>query len=157
MNEPCPLCGELVKVRAASTASSEDWMHCAACDALFVRYANRLVDIGHLKVLHPGEEPVYRALNDAKVASVRSLLDLFDQGVHEVHLTLGMLQSSLRATMIQIENRLENALSDLGEFAFVSDKARQGLDQLREAQELVSSLSRRHRGMTERPRPPKGG
>ena len=143
----CPRCDEdLVMYEGPKNKPSMG--ECSKCGDVFRKTPRGLVPMNHLmQLVDAGDDRIRSAISVTKTATLRSFLDKYSSDCMQLQIEMGRMESDLKALLCRIENRLDNALVDLGEFAFVSDTANRGLCQLREARELVSTLSRKQRGV----------
>lgn len=122
---------------------------CVSCDTTGQVLANGVIrPIGDLLEAHMlGDDRLTAAISKPRVSSVPSFIDLYERMSATIYQELGELGGALRVQLAQVENRIDTALMIFSEMAVVSDKAGEGMRALREARDMVSTGTRRQRGL----------
>lgn len=148
MNTPikCPVCD--------STMSPTDLprfkVHvCRTCNQIVQEAADgTIVPIQSLLERNAlGDDQVRAAITQPHVVTVKSFLDVLEQAERARGFIMAQATGGLRQVLAQIENRIDSALAAFTGLDLASDRAGDGLNALREARELVSTLPARTRGV----------
>lgn len=94
-----------------------------------------------------GDDRIRSAITPPHVTTIRSFLEVYEQAERARALAVAQAVGGLRVVLAQLENRIDSALSAFTGYDLVDDRAGEGLDALREARELASTLSSRARGL----------
>lgn len=96
-----------------------------------------------------GDDRVRGVISSPRVSTVSSLIDVFENTTRFLQMDLAGAGGALRTLLTQIENRIDYGISKFAGLDMASDDAAEGLRALREAREMVSTLPKSHRGVTD--------
>lgn len=123
---------------------------CLSCDEVSQIVDEMCVPISNLLSLNAFQDDRIRAaVSRPHVSTVASFLEIYENSIRMWQMELATAAGGLRTVLAQIENRIDFALGTFSGLDLVSDDAGRGLQMLREARELVSTLPSRSRGMKE--------
>jgi hypothetical protein len=98
-----------------------------------------------------GDDRVRAAISRPHVSTVTSFVDHFDSLARLFRMELDSASGALHMVMTQIQNRLDFAISVFAGLDMVWDRASEGLEALRAARELVSTLPPSSRSIRKEP------
>lgn len=145
----CPVCdGEMAK----SDIPKHNIYVCSNCKDIGQMIDGKIRPISSLLERHAlGDDRVKAAISQPHVTTVNSFIDIFENVTRFLQMDLASAAGGFRTVLHMVENRIDSALACFTGLDLASDKAAQGLQALREARELVSTLPPATRGVKGEP------